>query len=309
MVPGSTSKTMLGTALAVLLVASLIVASLMVAGCGRTTLTMVTTQEMANSGLLTSILPAFEKQNNAKVTVVAKPTCEAALDYAKSGNADVAMICDDMASAGFVTAGYGYQNVPVAYSDMIVVGPVSDPAAIKGLDCPGKSCKKIGTVGATFVARGDGSDLDKKVMMYWKKAAIDPKGQAWYTTTGKGMAETLKAASQKQGYTITDRQTFESMKDQLNLVKLVEGCAMLMNQYGVLVVNPAKVKDANSKAAGELVWYLTGKTGQAGIGSHKKYGVALFKPNAEKQTHGTTVMNQPASSQPGSTQPAGGMKM
>jgi tungstate transport system substrate-binding protein len=288
MVVGSTPKTMVGTALVVLLVASLMVASLLVAGCGQTTLTMVTTQASVDSGLLAKVLPGFEDKYDVKVEVVAKPSCADALKTAQAGNADVALVSNKTAEDEFVKNGYGLADVPVMYSDLVVLGPTSDPAAIRGLDCPGKSCKKIGTAGATFIARGDGSDIDKKVMMYWEKAGINPMGQPWYVKTGQGMAETLAVAGQKQGYIISDRLTYLANQNNLPLAKLVEGCTMLFNQYGMIVVNPAKFPSGkiNAKSAGDLVWYLTGKDAQKQIGSFKKYNAVIFHPNAETQTNG-----------------------
>ncbi|MBU1672262.1 MAG: substrate-binding domain-containing protein [Actinobacteria bacterium] len=285
---------------AVLVIAG-IAATMLLGGCGQTTVTLATTKAMSDSGLLASVLPAFEKQHNVEVTVVPEATCEEALAEGRYGRADVVLVCDPAAEQQFVTAGYGYQDVPVCYSRFIIAGPESDPAGVRGFDCPAKSSRMIAMKGATYVSRSDGSDVHRKEMGYWKKNGVgDPSGEVWYIKTGQGMVETLKVASEKQGYVLVDVETWEKNKDGLNLEKIVEGCTMLLNQYGLAV---STEEGSQKKAAGDLVWYLTGKAGQAKIDAYRKYGVQPFEANAEIQTHGTTRLA------PDSSAPAGGMKM
>ncbi|HEY5526783.1 MAG TPA: substrate-binding domain-containing protein [Candidatus Anoxymicrobiaceae bacterium] len=258
-----------------------VVIVLAAAGCGTTTVRVAAPQSLADSGVLNSLVTGFAKTNKVSVEVVPAKTSAAALKAASSGKADVALVCAPMAVSEFVKNGYGVKDVPVMYNDLIVVGPASDPAQIKGLDCPAKSVKKIGTAGSTFVISGTGSDIDSKVTMYWQKAGLDPAGKAWYITTGKDKVSTLKTAGQKQAYTIIDRQTFMQNKSKVPLVELVTGCAMLMNQYSAVQVNSTKVTGVDSKVASQFVNYVTSKAGQDAIGSFKKYDMVIYHPNAE----------------------------
>lgn len=270
--------------LAVVVVAVLLAGLFALSGCGAGTMTLGTTRNLQQSGLLAQILPRFEKQYNMKVTVVAKDTAAEVLKLGEEGSVDVLLVNSMEGVYNLVKNGFGSGNKDVMYGDLVVVGPSADPAQIKGLDCPGKSCKKIGTVGATFVCRGDSSDLNSKAMGYWKKTGIDPTGKAWFVVTGEGMVPTLKVASEKQGYTVTDMLTWLQNEKELNLVKLVEGCTMLFDQYTVVVVNPAKHpgEKLNTQQAENFAKYLAGSEGQQQIGGYKKYSVVLYHPNAPK---------------------------
>jgi tungstate transport system substrate-binding protein len=274
-----------GRVVSALLMAVLVLAVVLAAGCGTSpTITVVTTKSTMDSGLLQSMIPTFEKAYGIQVNVVSAPTCDAALKKAEAGGADVALTHNEMAEAEFMNKGAGIEEKDVMYSDYVLAGPASDPAGVKTFDCPAKSSKKIATMGITYVSRSDGSDTYKKELGYWQKNGYgDPTGQAWYIKTGKGMEDTLRIADQKQGYVLTDMETYLKMKDELSIVPIVQGCTMLFNRYSAIVANPENGSgDAETvKGAEEFVTYLTSRTGQAEIGSYKKYGVTLFHPCAQ----------------------------
>ena len=184
--------------------------------------------------------------------------------------------------------GFGLERVQVAYNDFIIVGPAEDPAGIKGDKSATDVFKKITAKGAVFVSRADDSGTNKAELAIWKAAGINPKGQPWYVETGQGMGETLTITDQKLGYTLSDRATFVTREGTLKLVILVEGDKALFNQYGVIVVNPARHANLklNTIGAEDFVEFLTSKKGQTLIGSYKKNGVVLFHPNASGQTRG-----------------------
>jgi len=264
----------------------LLSAAFAVAGCGTPTITLVTTRSTVDSGLLASLVPKFEEKYGVKVETVPADTCGEALKMAEAGQADVVLAHSELAEDQFVKKGLGLDRAEVMYSDYVLLGPASDPAGVKTFDCPAKSSKKIATMGITYVSRSDGSDLYNKELGYWQKNGYgDPTGQAWYIKTGKGMAETLKVADEKQGYVLSDMETYLRMKDRLSIVPVVQGCTMLFNRYGAIVVNPKQQpdKDASTEKAGQFVTFLTGKEGQAAIGSYKKYGVVLYHPSAAAQ--------------------------
>jgi len=274
-----------------MLVTALLAGALALSGCGTTSMTLGTTTSLQQSGLLTQVIKGFEKQYNTKVTVVTAPTGAGVLKLGTEGKADVVLANSTDGVMTFVSQKQGTNDKAVMYGDLVIVGPSSDPAKIKGLDCPGKSSKKIGTVGAAYVARGDGSDINMMAMNYFKKAGVDPKGQPWFIVSGTGMAPTLKVASDKQAYTVTDMLTWLQNQKGLNLQVLVQGCTMLFDQYTAVVVNPAKHpnENLNTKQALQFVNYLGSSTVQAQIGGYKKFGVALYHPNAPKSGQQTTA--------------------
>jgi tungstate transport system substrate-binding protein len=278
----------------VVLVALAATAVVLAGGCSKgqpTTLVLATTTSTQDSGLLNFLLPKFDKQYNHKTKTIAVGTGEA-IKMGERGDADVILVHALAAEEAFVKAGFGLERVQVMYNDFVIIGPKADPAGIKGDKSAVNAFKKIAASGAAgkavFVSRGDGSGTNLEEIALWKKAGIDPKGKPWYISTGQGMGETLTIANQKQGYTLSDRATYVTREDTLQLPILVEGDPSLYNLYGVEVVNPAKHPNItlNTVGAGDFVQFLTSKEGQALIGSYKVKGVQLFHPNAKGETRG-----------------------
>ncbi|HZE21671.1 MAG TPA: extracellular solute-binding protein [Desulfobaccales bacterium] len=241
------------------------------------------TTSTQNSGLFDYLLPKFEKKTGIHVDVVAVGT-GAAIEIGKRGDADVLLVHAKPLELKAVKEGYFVNRHDVMYNDFVIVGPPQDPAKIKGLKDAGEAFKKIAASHSLFVSRGDKSGTNIKELAIWKKDKIDPKGQKWYLEAGQGMAKTLRMASEKRAYTLTDRGTWLAIKDKdrLELALLVQGDPILFNQYGVMAVNPAKHKKVKYKEAMEFVNWLISPEGQQAIASYKdKHGNKLFVPDAK----------------------------
>lgn len=276
----------------VLLLMVAIVASLSACGCAgkeakNTNIVLATTTSTQDSGLLDYLLPEFEKEYGYTVKTIAVGTGEA-LRMGESGDADVLLVHARDAEEEFVKDGYGLERVEVMYNDFVIVGPESDPAGIKEMDSAVDAFERIAGGGSTFISRADDSGTNKKEIQIWEEAGIDPEGQPWYVETGQGMGDTLTVTSEKEGYTLSDRATYLSKKDALQLVILVEGDKTLFNQYSAIAVNPEKHPnlDINVEGAGDFIEFMTGEKGQDMIGSYKKYDTVLFTPNAKGETRG-----------------------
>jgi tungstate transport system substrate-binding protein len=207
-----------------------------------------------------------------------------ALEIGRRGDADVLFVHDPEKEEKFVAEGYGLARRPVMYNDFIIVGPAADPAKIKGIKDAAATFKKLADSGFHFVSRGDNSGTNSKELNLWKKAGVDPKGKPDYLEAGQGMENTLRMASEKQFYTLTDRGTWLAVKDKdkLALAIMVEGDPVLFNQYGVIVVNPAKHPNVKVKEATVFADWLTSPAGQKVIGDFKdKHGNQLFTPDAQ----------------------------
>lgn len=281
---------------AVVVIAGLLAAAaLLAAGCSHgkpTKLVLATTTSTEDSGLLQYLLPTFDKTFNHNTKTIAVGTGEA-LKMGERGDADVVLVHALAAEEAFVKSGYGLERVQVMYNDFIVIGPGSDPAGIKGDKSAVDAFKRIAAAGAAgkavFVSRGDASGTNTAELQIWQEARIDPKGQPWYVVTGQGMGETLTIANQKNAYTLSDRATYVTREDTIQIVILVQGDPALYNLYGVEVVNPAKHPGIklNTTGAEDFVQFLTSKQGQEMIGAYKVKGVVLFHPNAKGETRGT----------------------
>lgn len=268
-----------------LVLASLVVTGVIIAGCGTASVVVATTGETAQSPLYGMLVEQFEQDYGVTVKTETYGSSKEVLEAGAQGKADALLVSNKMALDEWINQGYALSAPDVFYSDFIVVGPEADPAQIRGLDCPGKSCKKIGTAGEAFVARGDGSDLDAKVMGYWAKCGVDPAGQAWFTKTGEDMVATLTVAGETQAYTVCDMSTWLGNKDSVELSKLVEGCTMLMNQFSLVVIDPAKFPDAklNTEGARKFEEFLVSPSGQEMIGAYEEAGVVIYHPNVTKE--------------------------
>jgi len=249
---------------------------------GPKNLILATTTSTQDSGLLDVLVPAFEQATGYVVKTVAVGSGQA-MTMGKECNADVLLVHSPAAEADFMSAGSGVDRRLVMHNDFVIVGPASDPAAIKGTAKAADALAKIAAAEATFVSRADKSGTNSKELALWKAADITPKG-AWYLESGQGMGATLQIASEKGGYTLTDRATYLATKDKLNLDILVEREPGLLNVYHVISVNPAKCPSVNTAGATALADYLVSADGQALIGEFgtEKFGQPLFVPDAGK---------------------------
>lgn len=241
------------------------------------------TTSTANSGLYDHILPMFEKKTGIKVRVVAVGTGQA-IKNARNGDGDVLLVHAKPAELKFVADGYGVARHDVMYNDFIIVGPPSDPAKVAGMKNAVDAFKKIAAVKAIFASRGDNSGTHKKEMRLWKKAGLSVAGASgtWYRETGSGMGATLNAGVGMGAYVMTDRATWISFKNRRDFKIHVEGDEDLFNQYGIILVDPAKHPRVKSKAGRAFIDWILSDDGQQAIRSYRLGGQQLFFPNAEQ---------------------------
>jgi len=244
------------------------------------TLRLATTTSTEDSGLLDVILPAFEKEYNAKVDVVAVGTGQA-ITLGENGDADVLLVHDRAKEDKFVADGHSPARYDVMFNDFIIVGPESDPANIKGMATAPEAFKAISESGALFISRGDESGTHSREKSIWKAAGIDPAGD-WYVSAGQGMGEVLTMTQEREAYTLSDRGTYlKRQADGLKLVILVEGDKTLLNPYGVMAVSAEKHPGVNAGLAQKFVdWLLSVETQQM-IVDYKINGQSLFTPDSD----------------------------
>ncbi len=246
-------------------------------------LVLATTTSTYDTGLLGHLNPVFEENYGITVKTISKGT-GASLRTARDGDADVILVHARNAEDTFMQDGFGVNRRDVMFNDFVIVGPEDDPAGINGMESATEGFATIAENESTFVSRGDDSGTNKKELIIWGEAGIDPSGQ-WYQAIGKGMGNTLVQASQTGAYTLADRGTYLSMKNEIDLVIHVQGPLkggplILKNPYGVMAVNPAKYGDVNYQAAMAYIGFLTSPEGQSMIENYTANGSQLFFPNA-----------------------------
>ena len=246
----------------------------------ETRLKLGTTTSVDNTGLLKVILPPFEKMFDVRVDVIVVGTGKA-MELGKNGDIDVLVVHDREAEDNFIKEGFGINRRDVMYNDFIIVGPASDPAGVRGMKDVVAAFKKIYQRKSLFVSRGDKSGTHEREKKLWKAAMLTPKGK-WYMEAGQGMGATLQLADEKKAYTLSDRATYLSYKNKIELGVLVEGdTTRLGNPYSIIAVNPAKYKHVNYVYAMALVGWFTSVEGQKIIGDFKSpAGDPMFHPTA-----------------------------
>jgi tungstate transport system substrate-binding protein len=241
---------------------------------------MASTTSTEQSGLFPHLLPAFKAATGIDVRVVAVGTGQA-LDMGRRGDADVLFVHDKAAEEKFVGEGFGLKRTDVMYNDFVLIGPKSDPASVAGKDIVA-ALGKLGASTQPFISRGDKSGTHAAELRYWKLAGIEaPAGSVkGYKECGCGMGPALNIASATDAYVLADRGTWLSFRNRANLAVLVEGDTRLFNQYGVIVVNPAKHPHTRSALAQVFADWVVSAPGQASIAAYKIGGEPLFFPNA-----------------------------
>lgn len=241
--------------------------------------TLATTTSVNDSGLMEYLTPMFEADTGYILDVVSQGTGQA-IQTGKDGNADILLIHAKAAEEEFVSTGYGLERVGIMYNYFVIVGPKSNPANISKGDNAGAAFKKISETKSNFVSRGDDSGTNKKELTLWESITVKPEGD-WYISAGKGMGDVLLMANEKDAYTITDKATYLSMKDKLDLEIVVDASDDLKNQYTVIEVNPDKLEGINKEGADAYLNWITSEKvldliNKFGI---DEYGEALFTVN------------------------------
>ena len=246
-------------------------------------ITVASTTSTEQSGLFKHILPIFQKKTGIQVRVVALGTGQA-LDVARRGDADVVFVHAKSAEEKFVAEGHGVKRLPVMYNDFVLIGPRSDPARIAGGKDILEALKKIKNAGAPFVSRGDRSGTHIAEIELWKMGSIDiakEKG-LWYCETGQGMGPAINTSASMGAYILSDRATWLAFKNRGDLTILVEGDKRLFNQYGVILVNPAKHPNVKRADADAFIEWIISAEGQKAIAEYEIGGEQLFFPNAHE---------------------------
>jgi tungstate transport system substrate-binding protein len=246
-------------------------------------ITVASTTSTENSGLFGFILPKFQQASGIEVRVVAVGTGQA-IKNAERGDADVLFVHHQPSEEQFVAQGFGVKRHDVMYNDYVLVGPQTDPAGIKGMKDTVAALAQIAATAAPFMSRGDDSGTHKLEWSLWEVAGIDVKkaSGSWYREAGSGMGATLNAASGLDGYTMSDRGTWISFKNKSRLAIVVEGEPRLFNQYGVILVNPAKHAHVKAKDGQAFIDWLVSEQGQKAIADFQVEGQQLFFPNAKQ---------------------------
>ncbi|MCP3951573.1 MAG: solute-binding protein [Desulfobacterales bacterium] len=266
----------------VLILSILSLAATAWAGGGQ--LMMATTTSTDNTGLLDYLIPEFIKETGIELKWVATGTGKA-LKLGQNCDVDVLMVHAPPAEKKYVANGFGMDRREIMYNDFVIIGPAADPAGIKGRKI-NAALAAVKAKKAVFVSRGDNSGTNKKEKLLWKAAAIQlPEKERWYVQTGQGMLATINVTAERGGYTMTDRGTYikyeANLKGNPPLKILVEGDAILLNQYSVMTVNPGNCKNVKVKLAGEFADWMTSASAQKKISDFRLMGKQLFTPNAK----------------------------
>lgn len=241
-------------------------------------ITMASTTSTEQSGLFGHLMPEFKKASGLDVKVVALGTGQA-LDMARRGDADVLFVHDQVAEEKFVADGWGVKRYPVMYNDFILIGPKNDPVGTQGKDIV-QALRKLSAANGNFISRGDKSGTHAAELRYWKLAGADAARGGGYKECGCGMGPALNIAASSGAYVLADRGTWLNFKNRADLAVLVEGDTKLFNQYGVMVVNPAKHPHVKAQDAQKFVDWIVSPAGQQAIAGYKIGGEQLFFPNA-----------------------------
>ena len=245
-------------------------------------ITVASTTSTEQSGLFKHLLPIFEKKAGIQVRVVALGTGQA-LDMGRRGDADVVFVHARPLEEKFLAEGFGIRRYDVMYNDFVLIGPKADPAKVAGSKEAADAFRRIKAAQAPFVSRGDNSGTHFAELEIWKAAGIEiakDKG-SWYRDTGQGMGPALNSAAAMNAYILADRGTWLSFKNRADLTIVLEGDVRLFNQYGIMLVNPARHPSVRKAGGQAFIDWILSPEGQKAIADYKIGGEQLFFPNAK----------------------------
>jgi len=249
-------------------------------GASAQSIVVASTTSTEQSGLFGYLLPEYKKASGMDVKVVAVGTGQA-IDMGRRGDADVLFVHDPVAEEKVVAEGFAVKRFEVMYNDFVLIGPKADPLKAKGSDIV-EALKKVAAANGEFISRGDKSGTHAAELRYWKQAGLEDKMGSGYKACGCGMGPALNMASSSNAYVLADRGTWLNFKNRGDLAVLVEGDKRLFNQYGVMLVNPAKHPHVKVAEGQKFVDWLISGAGQTVIAGYKIGGEQLFFPNAAK---------------------------
>jgi tungstate transport system substrate-binding protein len=244
---------------------------------------IASTTSTQDSGLFEYLLPIFRTKTGIAVKVIAQGTGQA-LDTGSRGDADVVFVHPKFAGLRFLAQGHGVKRFPVMYNDFVLIGPINDPARIKGMNDVAEAFRTIRDKQATFISRGDNSGTHLAELALWNKDVgidIETDNGAWYQSISRGMGATLHMAAARGGYVLSDRGTWIHFKNKDNLQILVAGDNRLFNQYAAILVNPDKHPNVKKVFGQAFIDWLVSPDGQKAIADYKIEGEQLFFPNAD----------------------------
>ena len=241
---------------------------------------LASTTSTEQSGLFAYLLPRFTQATGIAVKVVAVGSGQA-IDMARRGDADALLAHDQPAEEKLVAEGFALKRIPVMYNDFVLIGPVADPARVRGRDLV-QGLQKLQSSGQTFISRGDRSGTHSAELRYWKLAGLDQLAFPGYRACGCGMGQALNMAASLGAYVLSDRGTWLAFANRADLGILVEGDSRLFNQYGVMAVNPERHPQVRAAQAQKFVDWLSGPAGQAVIAGFRIQGQPLFFANAPR---------------------------
>ena len=247
------------------------------------TIVVSSTTLTEDSGLFEYLFPIFKQKTGIAVRVIAQGTGQA-LDTGRRGDADVVFVHAKSAEQKFLADGEGVKRCPVMYNDFVLIGPKSDPVGIKGMKDIAQALRLIKDKQASFISRGDRSGTHLAELALWSKDAgidIEKEKGPWYKSVGQGMGAALNTANSSNSYVLSDRGTWISFKNKGDLQILVEGDKRMFNQYGVILVNPAKHPHIKKDLGQQFIDWLISPEGQKAIANYKITGEQLFYPNAD----------------------------
>jgi tungstate transport system substrate-binding protein len=242
---------------------------------------LATTTSTADTGLLDALAPLFKERTGYTLKPIAVGS-GAALELGKKGEADVVLSHSPAAEEEFMAEGYGTERRTVMYNDFVIVGPAADSANVAAADSAIDAMTRIAMSQSTFASRGDDSGTNALELKLWKAAGIEPQG-SWYVESGTGMGDALNIASERGGYTISDRGTYLALRNHLALDVLYQGDPALINIYHVILVNPKNGHDVDTAAGKAFLDFLLDPETQKFVGNFAvaEYGQPLFTPCAD----------------------------
>lgn len=236
---------------------------------------------MTMTGMWQALTAEFEAGTHYRVVIAATGPKQVLAEAFRNGEADLLTMHSSDATTDLVADGYAINIRPWTRNQLVIAGPPSDPAHIKGMHDGAAALRKIAETKSPFVDHFSNGAREVAHKL-WTKSGVLPHGDWVIRDEASYPQGVLAYAEQKGAYIVVGRIPVIQGKMPSNHMQImVEDDPDMVRPYMVMEANPVKFPRTNSAGARALADYLVSERAKQFLrefGQKQPDGIPLFHP-------------------------------